>query len=220
LPACLAFFDYQLLTPWELASIKKSGRWEEATSTPALTTPIRRRSIMATLPVPSFAHISKMPAFQGEIRSFPVLSAVPAGCFAHLVTDSRSEPVIHAGEFVVVDRNQREPEDGDLYLIRWNTRDVEIVQTVLRPFNFLKNGRTVPGFGWIVAPYRRPRSQEQADEWIRLAEGCRQVVDWFADGPYPVRGEPHGDHLPSKLVGRVIGILEAETEMPEIRRAA
>jgi len=128
------------------------------------------------------------------MRAVPVFGELPPGCHAELVADDRSEPILHIGEFAVVDPDQCEPINGAIFRIRYGEPGRyrrEFVQVWRRDD------------GWWTAPYNRPRSLEEAEKliWERRMLVCK-------DGPYPTTG-PNVGYLASLLEGRVIGILES-----------
>lgn len=114
----------------------------------------------------------------GEIRALEMFASLPASCIAHPVTDDRTEPHLRPGEFAVIDKNDREPVLGELYLAQWSNGRREIVQ-VRR---------------WALTQHRSNFFSVGA---------CRLNGDGYVravDGPYSA------EHLREKLVGRVAGI--------------
>ncbi len=125
----------------------------------------------------------------------PTITEVPSGMFTHVAEDHRSEPLIRRGDTAVIDPAASEPVNDGLFLIRWNGGTAEIVQVWERAYRG-HDGETE--CGWMVGPYRRPRSHEQGEEWMRHT----RIIDWMVNGPYPTPS------LAEKLLGRVVGIFQ------------
>lgn len=61
--------------------------------------------------------MSADPCVTAPIRAWPVHDRLPAGCIAFPVTDDTSWPLACAGEWVVLDPTQREPLEGELFVV-------------------------------------------------------------------------------------------------------
>lgn len=125
-----------------------------------------------------------------EYRALMVFCTLPAGCIAVPVTDSESEPHLHAGEFAIVDPHDLEPVSGELFLIRWmNGREAFVSVKERGPEGWMIGA---PGHPWAKAG----GPQRPVDECLRLAARFGAV-----DGPISRR------YLIEKLQGRVVGVL-------------
>ena len=133
-----------------------------------------------------------LPACLQPRLALPVLGVIPAGCFGYVLDDDHSEPVLHEGEFAVIDTNDREPENGALFLIEWNSGEREIVETYTRLIS--KAGIERPA--WWTGQYSRPRTREELDRAIRSGRATT------VDGPYAKT-----EFLAEKLIGKVVGVL-------------
>lgn len=143
---------------------------------------------------------------QPGLRAYPVMTRVPAGCAIIPVANDDNDPIVHAGEFVVVDKQQRQAEAGELFVVAHSAGPPEIVEM------YTKQHRNSAGpfVGWWTAPYNRPRSHEQ----VRASPLCRQRIP-TCDGPYA--GEAGIEYLTSKTVGRVIGIYKPDFDASALR---
>lgn len=140
-----------------------------------------------------------------SILGYPVYDRTPDGCIVHLIGDDDSFPILRAGDFVVVDKSQREPDHAELFLMEYARRHGEkerkIVQLNKRRMNW--SGKPANDGWWAVA-YNRPRTKEQAEALV----AARGVIR-CADGPYCGDGEGY-EYLKSKIVGRVVGIFQSD----------
>jgi hypothetical protein len=140
---------------------------------------------------------------QPDLRSFIVYSAPPAGCFTFEVPDDTSVPHLRAGEFVVVDPADREPAEGELFVITWKSsfdRKAEIVQMYLRKGRFgFPDGVRDAWLWYVGAPAPR--------ELTTLAGQPVGLARRWVDGPY------HDDYLRDISHGKIVGIVE-----PDFRR--
>lgn len=137
---------------------------------------------MAALPAP-------VPS--GEYRALTLYDAAPEGCIIFPVRDHGSDPHLRFGEYGVVDTTDREPINGELYLIEWNSGRREFVQAWARQHQC--DGRHF--IGWWVGDLNRPRSYGAAMTALRAGTLTT------CDGPYTP------EHLIEKIVGRVVGVV-------------
>lgn len=133
-----------------------------------------------------------------------IYDQLPDGCFAFQVQGHASEPLVHRGEFAVIDTSDCEPVIGSLVLRRFSGRShLAIVEVVASPFRPVatepQDERTI-----MLASYCRPRTIEAMSACL---ETGRPVG--FADGPYQVEGA-HSWYLESIIVGKVIGVLAGD----------
>jgi hypothetical protein len=133
---------------------------------------------------------------QEGLRAYIVHDIVPAGCIAFEIEDESCDPHVYEGEFVVVDTQDRAPEHGDLFLMQWESGRRAVVELFLR--------ESLIGAGWWVSACNRPRTTQEWQD--RLITGQAALM---SDGPYAAHG-PRADYFLSKIVGRVVGILEPD----------
>lgn len=129
---------------------------------------------------------------QPDLRAYIVLPKVPEDCLSFMVPDDRMEPFLHAGDIAIIDPADREPDQGDLFLIQWNDGGRQVVEIKRHP----KPENIV---GW----------DGTTDYWqacwgmtMRSLGGENEVTMRWGDGPYSTF------HLTDKLVGRVVGLLQ------------
>jgi hypothetical protein len=155
---------------------------------------------------------------QPGLRAFIVYKHLPAGCIAFPITTNDSVPHLRKGDIAVVDTQDREGAERELFVIEWGRNAPRgpkrfVVELWTRLM-------TRPGgekfVGWWAGAYSRPRSHEEA-----MARAQRTgIISGLVDGPYahrdyPHPGDPQADYLPSLLIGRVVGILEPSFEEPK-----
>jgi len=126
-----------------------------------------------------------------EYRALMMLHTLPRGCVGVSVFDDDGEPHLKKGEVAVVDPEDREPANGELFLIRWEGGREAFVSVKEREGCWMIGA---PGHPWARAG--KPRPMDQA---VRLAQRFGAV-----DGPI------RPDYLREKLVGRVMGIMAPE----------
>lgn len=161
--------------------------------------------------------MATLPAIQQpELRAYPVFDKLPKGCIMFPVVGEAAWPVLRHGEIVVVDTTQRDPIHGELFIIEFGKESgrpsKHLVETFGRILNLVTDGVAKPSLGWMVGAYNRPKTAEEARLWVD--QGRANV---FCDGPYASEGRNAG-YLPSKLTGRVIGILEPSFDETSLRR--
>ena len=135
-----------------------------------------------------------------ELRALLIYDNLPAACVAHLIADDHSAPHLRPGEFAVVDTCDRQPARGELFVIRCNGGRQQVVQAWPRQMHDGQGGERT---AWWVGDMDRPRSLDEAMHQLR----SRDLGT--SDGPYRL------DHLASKLVGRVVGVLAPVFEEPK-----
>lgn len=139
-----------------------------------------------------------------SILGYPVYDRTPDGCIVHLIGDDDSFPILRAGDFVVVDKNQCEPDHAELFLMEYE-RAYEKVLVVKQLNRRLITWSNKPASdGWWAVAYNRPRTKEQAEALV----ASRGVIR-CADGPYRGDGESY-EYLKSKIVGKVVGIFQSD----------
>jgi hypothetical protein len=157
---------------------------------------------MATLPAPA----------QPDLRAYIVYDELPAGCISHVVREA-SCPLLRQGETVVVDPTDRQIATGDLFVIEYG-RDgangpsrklVEFRQKTLCVANDEGVFRDQPMWVGLLYGEMRP-----------MVSGLKSRPVRWTDGPCKV-SDP--TYFAERLVGRVVGILEASFVEP-MRRAA
>lgn len=147
---------------------------------------------------------------QPDLRAFILYDRIPAGCIAFPITDDDSAPLLRAGDVALIDTTDRDPAEHELFGIQWNCGARSIVELWALPGRYSSgpNGEMIDSRGWWAGPYNRPRSRQAlaSTYWARRPVPC-------SDGPYASEG-PNAGYLPSKLLGRVVGILEPRFEEP------
>lgn len=126
------------------------------------------------------------PPQQPGLRSFIVYDELPAGLAAYPVMSSDCEPHLHFGEMAIIDPNDCEPMDGELFLCLFDGgRGPRFIETFLNP--------KIPG--WCVGTIQQPAfAKEFGGRWC----------------DFPYRSEV----LSRKLMGRVVGILQPAFSEP------
>ncbi len=135
---------------------------------------------------------------QPGLRSFIVYNGIRADDLVFEVTGHEAEPHLKAGDFAVIDTDDREPIHGEMYLIEFAGGQRTICEVVQRHGHYGKGGVYEAGYRWWL--------QWRVNVWKLSGE-----VDYrptFADGPYAT------EHVMEKIVGKVVGIYE-----PDFRKA-
>lgn len=145
---------------------------------------------------------SALPAPSQEYRALLLFADLPAGCIAHPVTDHHLAPHLRPGEFAIIDSADREPVNGELFLVAWMGRpgpdgkeDGALCQVYRRDGS------------WLVGSLRRHRSRAKVERMIR--EGRYDALGW-SNGPYC------DGALERQIRGRVVGILAPAFEEPRL----
>lgn len=193
----------QVQNACRLYDIPPSTFGREAVGDPALYADLRQgRRLRARTAAKVAAYLDSLkerepapPKAEPELRSFIVYSSVPVGCIAMLVPDARSMPHVRPGECVIIDVADREPSNGEMFVIEWINGERQVIETRLRPVRIVEpDGQCIDTHRWWT-------------EWqmtMRRVDGTLAETMRWSDGPYS------GELLASKLVGRVIGILEPD----------
>jgi hypothetical protein len=138
------------------------------------------------------------------LEPLQVFAGVPAGCRIILVPTDKCEPLLHAGEFAVVDTTRREPRDGALVAIRQSIGDVIWRLKDLGHDHGLKNhdgSPTLERCFYLSPPVPNARSAAEAFALLRAAGRPR-----LSDGPV-------GDaYVRDRIVGEVIGVYRSDDE--------
>lgn len=141
---------------------------------------------MAQAKTTSTTQVTPVPfRHQPELRALMVLPAIPPGHMTFPVTDDTFMPHLRPGELAVIDMSDRQPENGELFLIGY-------AATYL----------TGPGIKHrLCQTLQRARSAKEAEPTFWFARhGMRRGC--YGDGDFTT------DYLSEKLVGRVVGIFE------------
>ena len=129
-----------------------------------------------------------------DTLAYPVFRFIPDGCRLHCVQDDRNMPHLRPGEWVVLDTEVDQIDWGEVYVVHYDNpmggRDV------LWQVHPCREGTDRP-CAWL-RPLDRPRTLEEAHIMLRQGKAC------LSDGPIFI------DALMEKIVGKVIGIFQAE----------
>jgi hypothetical protein len=152
--------------------------------------------------------MSALLASTPEYRALELMSVLPAGCIAFPVVDGWSAPHLKPGEFAVVDTNDREPANGELYVITWSPgtdhekREItQITGRMMVVCDPQTHEPLPPAIRWFAGDYVRPRGRDELQDWIAKGRVLR-----LSEGPFRT------EHLREKLVGRIIGIYAPDFE--------
>lgn len=133
---------------------------------------------------------------QEGLRPYIIYPRLPDGCIPFELTDDSCEPLMHRGECLVIDVRDREPAEGELFLIQWFGGRQEVIEPVLRE----NRGRS----NWYVWSHNRPRSADETCAWLEQGRAGA-----LPDGPYAADAPPE-THLRQKIIGKIVGILEMD----------
>jgi hypothetical protein len=122
---------------------------------------------------------------------------VPGGCILQPVTDDDSAPHLRAGEFAIVDTTDTEPQHGEVYLVQFSRRK-SIQQLLARSHTY--EGRSFIGF-WTSCLNFEPYVEAAVRTPGQISCISHRSM---ADGPRTA------DVIQKSLIGRVIGIYQAE----------
>lgn len=125
------------------------------------------------------------PAQQPGLPAFVVYDRLPEGCVAYPVTNDDHLPLLRAGEIVIVDPEDREPQNGEFFVVDWG--GLHSRPKVIETYNH-KPGR------WSAGARHRG--------WNAAALGWGNIGDFVGDA-YLVP-----EHLSARIKGKVVGILE------------
>jgi hypothetical protein len=149
-----------------------------------------------------------LPALQ-EFRALTVFEALPPGCLGQLIPTDKFAPHLKRGEIAVIDTEDREPIQGEIYLVRiMSSRQPEgfrrtFVQITSRTFNFVTSHVphvVTPGLGWMMhfqMIKHRPRRLTREE----VLAGLRDGSIGMCDGPL------NTDYMREKIIGRVVGVI-------------
>lgn len=110
---------------------------------------------------------------------------------SHCIQDDLCEPLFSVGDCILIDTSSKTAENGELFLVQWSTGNRQIMQLNSHEFNGTHGKFT----GWMITPFRRPRTRDAADKWTKRLG----IIDWCSDGPYT------DDGIAALIVGRVVG---------------
>ncbi|OAE39613.1 S24/S26 family peptidase [Brucella intermedia] len=171
--------------------------------------------------------MSEIATMQPGLRALMMFEKVPEGCVTFPCTDASSMPHVRPGEFVVVDKTDREPVHGELYVVSFGPRRHQHHICMLRR----KTGITwrcsdLPQDGWEVGAVRNDelrtirreldRQHSEGlprDQFIAALLKAQMATGAWSEGPYASEGDSF-DHLCDCLIGRVIGIYAPSFEEP------
>ena len=146
---------------------------------------------MADLPVHEGP--GRRPDAQEPLRALTVMDTVPAGHTAVMVRHGRLAPHLRLDELAIVDTADVEPQHGELYAISYRAGPA-LTQARKDKIQWTPKGK--PGVGWwCTSSLYRATGAEDA------VAALRSGIMSLSDGPYKT------DHLRSKLLGRVVGVL-------------
>lgn len=155
---------------------------------------------------------------QPDLRAFIVYDHLPQGFTTYPVTDEANAPHLRPGDIAIIDPADREPSNGEMFVIEWQSGGSDIVETWSERMKAGcgPNREIIDTVCWKVAGSNRARTAAGVMERLRAG----RLVGWV-DGPYATEG-PHAGALNRKLRGRVVGILQPTAAEPlrQIGRAA
>jgi hypothetical protein len=136
-------------------------------------------------------------------RAFQIFDHVPPGCKLFPIRENNHVPHLRAGEFAVVDHQDREYQFGEVYLINFSKgAHRSIMQVKKKPLRGSCDPSVTEGI-WFL-PLCKPRFLPNGDlDWSHPV--------YMSDGPLNPK------YLPDYLAGRVIGIFEARDDGPPPR---
>ncbi|WP_445191242.1 hypothetical protein ACT009_11630 [Sphingomonas sp. Tas61C01] len=140
----------------------------------------------------SNANITPAPVQQPGLRSFIVCDRLPLGCLAVTIADEHNLPHLRPGDVAIIDPDDKEPAEGELFCIRWNDGGRSIVELWQRAgiFGCGPNREMIETVCWLACGCNRPRTADELREWMRLGKSGGLV-----DGPYATEG-PNAWYLP------------------------
>ncbi len=148
------------------------------------------------------------------LKALVVYSDIPDGCQVEMVANDAHAPYLRAGEWAVIDTSQTDIEFGQLYSVMQSKGPV-IWQVCDEPERGKAPGR--PACAWLHPLARQDLQAEldRADALHRQYPGCIVHLRLFmSDGPI------HLDPLREQIVGRVVGVYQAESMPLRITTAA
>ncbi len=146
--------------------------------------------------------MSAVAAQPGEFRALTVFDRLPEGCIAFPVVDPHSMPHLRLGEIAVCDRNDREPQHGELFVMQWSSGRQSIMQAAAREHIGI-DGK--PFTGWWTRNLAASRfSYAERVAMIRCDDSeiaSAAMTLCYTDGPRQIEG------FRQAIVGRIIGVL-------------
>ena len=141
-------------------------------------------------------------------HTLPTVTEIVPGYIAHKVDDNRAAPLLSEGDYVVVDTGDTMPVPGGMFLVEWSNGRRSLMST--RPTacerRLDEQGRAHlfmrkdgPGTVWYFDPLIAPRSKQEIQAWIKAGR-----MMGTSDGPYDL------DYMRSKIVGRLVGVVDGE----------
>lgn len=131
-------------------------------------------------------------------RALTYFEKLPSKHVTFAIDDDASEPHLKRGEYAVIDKGDRSPAKGELYLIRFSKEGRCYVKQ-LRTSEVHFVGDDGPTLGWWVDDLRGFRSTGKKVSGIPVFAG-------LSDGPYS------DDRISSIIVGRIVGYAEQSLE--------
>lgn len=131
---------------------------------------------------------------QPDLRSFIVMDQLPPSCVSYEVESNEVTPHLRTGDFAVIDTSDREPVNGELYLIEWQSGRRQLVE--VRRF-----ARPECLAGWDGV------TEYWSFCWWKSVHDLRgNDVDMprWQDGPYRT------ECATSRIVGQVVGIYQPD----------
>lgn len=140
------------------------------------------------------ADIAPLTPQQPGLRSFIVYDQIRESDLVFEVTGEEADPHLQPGDFALVDTTDREPNQGELFLVEFMNGRRQICETVERFGCYVQNGV----------------SEEKNLWWLRWKMNIRSLSGavndraTYADGPYDTT------QVTGKIVGKVVGIYEPD----------
>ena len=146
---------------------------------------------------------------QPELRTLMILPTLPPGHMTFPVEDDAFHPHLRRGEFAVVDLADRQPAQGELFVIAYSSPLVECGRTFALCQMVGRPRYRRPGGGWVqqAEPGAESATCWIARHWIPPADprdreaALRSGRFGASEGPFTT------EHAAEKLVGRVAGVL-------------
>jgi len=129
-----------------------------------------------------------------ELRALETFNSLPKSHSTFLCTESGHEPHIRVGEYAVIDKSDRTPQHGEVYLIKYPSESLALKQANLATGVEIGRKRLPkdPRIWWLDA-LRKFHNTGEKIHGVPVFAG-------LSDGPY----ETH--YLRRLIVGRIVGI--------------
>jgi hypothetical protein len=138
-----------------------------------------------------------------EIRALTVFDSIPVACILQIITDNTCDPHLRVGEFAVIDPSDREPQQGELYLVgNKNIYDELRCKIYQVRSKVLRDERSREWQAWWYGPLI-PEALPAKGHATAEAAMLKPLRFVLSEGPMLLTG------IRQKIVGRVIGIFEA-----------